>query len=1156
MKKYLFLILFCFFISHLLQAQCLFSSNIEVDPLNIKSHQANQYKSNGATLRLTVYILRKDDGTGGVQMDIPAVQSLFQEVNMAFDMSGISFDVCVRELYDSYRLNLPFSSEKFYDGGCNSLHLVLVPQNFGLARLGGNLSFSGPDVSLIAHELGHNLGLVHTFNNCGHPNLGECVQDFCPNGPYITVKGDFVCDTPADSGRDSSGNNCERAFPRANDDCEYDYANSPPNTLRLNDPCNDPYADPGNLILKNFMSYNVFECQTQFSAGQIERMCATIALRHQDRVGTLDMCISDPITSSIEKGIIEQDEDFTGLDLELNTSLIIRNCEVNLFNSNIAFDRFNKIILENATLNLYNTTLGSFSFSCSNNSSFTGVSIIGNSIVRLFDDSKIEAVVPIDATSVLGAERVVVGGNNYELVGTSGTAINSDVTALIVGDQVEINGSFDLKEADIFGIGNYIGLTNTNIQGNRSNGINLFSGQCYLLDNVHIKGFQSPLNLVKSSIWIHRAFLESNGQAARFSNSDYTLLRNSHLEKCKLNISDAAYYNILNNNFNGCSGVDCADNIEISGENTKHSVTNNIIKAPNRGLNALNNMDTKFLCNKFEESSDANFTWRGVNLLQGVDQFKASGNIFSDNTQDQIGGFSPGVSYNYNENAPQEILIPNQYSNLGLTPIALITAAGCGPIGPDWVSPADIDSDDPDVNLLPDPDDQCPLGIDCTQVCPSGINCKDDCPPGIDCTQDCPSGIDCTVPCPPGIDCTVPCPPGVDCTVPCPNGVDCDPIGDPDDDVILERIEHDYIALENEKNNYEEALYPEDDSDLKSLVDNQLLENKSNLIDVLGKNPKKLGNGLMKNILANSDIYTEKEMLQILLLNPLNLHNREINRIVFHTHSFSDENIGELNNSFQSYSASAEASDLWAIDAIEYHQAEMIQYALRRLSFYSWKAHDMQHVWSQRSGNLKAMLISAERYFSNKELSKVDQVFSEISNMNTISESEKNDAQEFKALLNMLSEAEQNSEDLKTLSPERLNLLRNYSLSNNTFTRAKAQGILSAFYEEEFSQSLTNDQMPNQLQFLRTTSIGDIDDLSSLRIYPNPSSGSFRIDSDLENVHYFQVYDTQGKLVLRKALQKGKQQVEINSKLEAGVYICKVMDSDDAVVETKKLIIL
>jgi gliding motility-associated-like protein len=119
--------------------------------------------------------------------------------------------------------------------------------------------------SLLAHEMGHYLGLYHTFEGL------NCKNDDC------TVDGDKVCDTPPDA---SLGN-----------------------SFSCNQPDNSCYTDTLSGFTKdmpdqitNFMDYGNESCHNEFTPGQAQRMIAVI---HTQRAGLLQDECSAPCIANI-----------------------------------------------------------------------------------------------------------------------------------------------------------------------------------------------------------------------------------------------------------------------------------------------------------------------------------------------------------------------------------------------------------------------------------------------------------------------------------------------------------------------------------------------------------------------------------------------------------------------------------------------------------------------------------------------------------------------------------------------------------------------------------------------------------------------------------------------------------------------------------------
>ncbi|MEJ7588024.1 MAG: M43 family zinc metalloprotease [Ferruginibacter sp.] len=124
--------------------------------------------------------------------------------------------------------------------------------------------------NLVIHEMGHYLGLYHTFEgrNCAN---NECTTD-----------GDRVCDTPPDY---SAGNSVSCNDPE--NSCNTD---SLSNQSNGNFPNNVP--DP----IANFMDYGNEACQNEFTQGQADRMHAAIQTQ---RSGLLENKCDKPCGENI-----------------------------------------------------------------------------------------------------------------------------------------------------------------------------------------------------------------------------------------------------------------------------------------------------------------------------------------------------------------------------------------------------------------------------------------------------------------------------------------------------------------------------------------------------------------------------------------------------------------------------------------------------------------------------------------------------------------------------------------------------------------------------------------------------------------------------------------------------------------------------------------
>jgi gliding motility-associated-like protein len=116
----------------------------------------------------------------------------------------------------------------------------------GYASAGGGAVVAGLSTPLLAHELGHYLSLLHTFQGT------NCLNNDC------TTDGDRVCDTPPD--RSVQGSSCT----------------NPENSCNT-DTLSGPFTSDVPDNISNFMDYGT-SCPTVFTPGQGERMRAFLGV--------------------------------------------------------------------------------------------------------------------------------------------------------------------------------------------------------------------------------------------------------------------------------------------------------------------------------------------------------------------------------------------------------------------------------------------------------------------------------------------------------------------------------------------------------------------------------------------------------------------------------------------------------------------------------------------------------------------------------------------------------------------------------------------------------------------------------------------------------------------------------------------------------------
>ncbi|MBO9611082.1 MAG: zinc-dependent metalloprotease [Dyadobacter sp.] len=129
---------------------------------------------------------------------------------------------------------------------------------------------------ILAHEAGHGLFLGHTFAR----GIGEGDLDNieCPPNDNCSSQGDNICDT--EPVNQSSNYLCYGA-------------SNPPNSCNGN----APYGN----VLKNYMGYNNFSCQTQFTNDQRTRMRSALETLRSGLINSKGLD-PDVIAQSIPKG--------------------------------------------------------------------------------------------------------------------------------------------------------------------------------------------------------------------------------------------------------------------------------------------------------------------------------------------------------------------------------------------------------------------------------------------------------------------------------------------------------------------------------------------------------------------------------------------------------------------------------------------------------------------------------------------------------------------------------------------------------------------------------------------------------------------------------------------------------------------------------------
>ena len=229
------------------------------------------------SITTVVHVFRTNSGSGGVSQ--ATVDATINQMNSDFGGTGITFDLtatrfhndsnyaCIRAysqfntnwLQDIYNMKLTYAESpdtqlniyiSCQDSGVQGtlLGIGTFPwDSDALTELGGlwlNTIAAGTGAHTATHEIGHNLGLWHTFHGVSEVTSCSDCYEFA-NGQDADIRGDFASDTPSTPRNyncsDPGGNDCQgTAF--------------------------------GDTQTENFMGYAPDSCVDLFTDQQISRM--------------------------------------------------------------------------------------------------------------------------------------------------------------------------------------------------------------------------------------------------------------------------------------------------------------------------------------------------------------------------------------------------------------------------------------------------------------------------------------------------------------------------------------------------------------------------------------------------------------------------------------------------------------------------------------------------------------------------------------------------------------------------------------------------------------------------------------------------------------------------------------------------------------------
>lgn len=340
----------------------------------------------GVDTEIAFCLARRDPG-GAATTGINRVQSSLTELN--YNIEDQALKNLIRWAPRQY-INIWVVREICNNNGCGVAGYAYLPgahgQPYDGIVLEARYTGSSPSRStVLAHEMGHYLGLYHTF------------EGGCPNAD-CQLSGDRICDTPPDN--TTAATPCDADMNSCSTDEDDPGANNPFRPAVLGGLGDQPDQK------ENYMDYSRLECYDRFTQGQKDRMLAVV---ENIRSSLLDSpaCIGpcpDPQVAAFSAGAVS---------VPVGTTIIFTNSSINADSYEWQIDG---VIFSTATDASYEfTTEGTYQVT------LTAFSSLGNCLPQ---DSTlaIEVFCPVQASFSASATSVLAGAT----ITFTNTSANAD----------------------------------------------------------------------------------------------------------------------------------------------------------------------------------------------------------------------------------------------------------------------------------------------------------------------------------------------------------------------------------------------------------------------------------------------------------------------------------------------------------------------------------------------------------------------------------------------------------------------------------------------------------------------------------------------------------------------------------------------------------